>query len=67
MGFMPFDIKPDNFVKVKNDNDQYEYVPIDAKLIGKINTGSFRTVRVLELREQQGPYCYSGKYVDVAQ
>ncbi|EGQ8390344.1 TPA: hypothetical protein ACMDPN_001030 [Vibrio cholerae] len=67
MGFMPFDIKPDNFVKVKNDNDQYEYVPIDAKLIGKINTGSFRTIRVLELREQQGPYCYSGKYVDVAQ
>ncbi len=48
-------------------NDQYEYVPIDAKLIGKINTGSFRTVRVLELREQQGPYCYSGKYVDVTQ
>ncbi|HGS4916852.1 TPA: hypothetical protein ACMDSN_001264 [Vibrio cholerae] len=65
MGYQPFDIKPDNFVKIIN-GDNYDYLPIDAKLIGKLRSNSVRSIRVRDLREQQGPYCYSGKYVDVA-
>ncbi|CAI2325578.1 hypothetical protein IFVP408_C2120307 [Vibrio parahaemolyticus] len=42
-GYMPFDVKPDNFMKVLNANNQYDYLPIDAKQIGKFGSNSMRT------------------------
>lgn len=45
-GFKPHDTKPDNFVKVKNDQNGYEYLPIDAKQITKNRSYSFRTLAV---------------------
>jgi hypothetical protein len=30
-GFRSFDVKPDNFMKIKNTHGEYDYLPIDAK------------------------------------
>ncbi|WP_298772024.1 hypothetical protein [uncultured Shewanella sp.] len=67
-GFNPWDVKPDNFVKIKNDQGSYDYLPIDAKLIGTIGlerSNSLRTKEVLQLQKQSGQqYAFQEAYVD---
>ncbi|MCL1123826.1 hypothetical protein [Shewanella surugensis] len=67
-GFNPWDVKPDNFVKIKNDNGGYDYVPIDAKYIGTVGlerSNSLRTKEVLQLQKNsQHQYAFSEAYVD---
>ncbi|CAI2291661.1 hypothetical protein [Vibrio parahaemolyticus] len=63
-GYMPFDVKPDNFVKVLNDKGKYDYLPIDSKQIGKVGSGTVRTQEVIEFKKMYGAYYYGGRYVD---
>ncbi|EMN6297058.1 hypothetical protein WB514_004564 [Vibrio parahaemolyticus] len=63
-GYMPFDVKPDNFVKVLNEQGKYDYLPIDSKQIGKIGSSTIRTQEVIELKKMYGAYYYDGRYVD---
>ncbi|EGQ7920141.1 hypothetical protein D5997_25185 [Vibrio parahaemolyticus] len=63
-GYMPFDVKPDNFVKVLNEKGQYDYLPIDSKQIGKVGSGTVRTQEVIEFKKMYGAYYYGGRYVD---
>lgn len=63
-GFRPFDIKPDNFMKVANAHGGYDYLPIDAKQIGLTRSNSGRSKEVRNFKEQYGPYCYGQRYVD---
>ncbi len=63
-GYMPFDVKPDNFVKVLNANNQYDYLLIDAKQIGKLGSNSMRTQDVIELKRMYGKYYYESMYID---
>lgn len=50
MGYIPHDIKSTNYIKVKH-NDTYDYIPIDAKYIGRLGSDTFRTRLVNDLRE----------------
>ncbi|MCX8860245.1 hypothetical protein [Vibrio parahaemolyticus] len=63
-GYMPFDVKPDNFVKVLNDKGKYDYLPIDSKQIGKVGSGTVRTQEVIGFKKMYGAYYYGGRYVD---
>ncbi|WP_299490881.1 hypothetical protein [uncultured Shewanella sp.] len=67
-GFNPWDVKPDNFVKIKNSEGGYDYLPIDAKYIGTIGlerSNSLRTKEILQLQKQSGQqYAFNGVYVD---
>lgn len=63
-GFRPFDVKPDNFMKVKNSHGRYDYLPIDAKQIGLTRSNSERSREVREFKQQHGPYYYGQRYVD---
>ncbi|EGQ9306873.1 hypothetical protein F7U82_15400 [Vibrio parahaemolyticus] len=63
-GYMPFDVKPDNFVKVLNDNGKYDYLPIDSKQIGKVGSSTMRTKDVIEFKKMYGAYYYGGRFVD---
>lgn len=67
-GFNPWDVKPDNFVKIKNAQGSYDYLPIDAKYIGTIGlnrSNSLRTKEVLQLQKQSGQhYAFQEAYVD---
>ncbi|EGR0597782.1 hypothetical protein O1C63_002165 [Vibrio cholerae] len=63
-GYMPFDVKPDNFVKVLNEKGQYDYLPIDSKQIGKVGSNTIRTQEVIDFKKMYGAYYYGGRYVD---
>ncbi len=63
-GFRPFDIKPDNFIKLANAHGGYDYLPIDAKLIGLKRSNSERSLEVQSFKERVGPYCYGQRCVD---
>jgi hypothetical protein len=76
-GFNPWDVKPDNFVKIKNDEGGYDYLPIDAKLIGRTKEGreaqtewrdrraSFRTRKIEGLQLTTGDkYDFKEQFVD---
>lgn len=63
-GFRPFDIKPDNFMKIANAHGGYDYLPIDAKQIGLTRSNSERSKEVRAFKEQHGPYYYGQRYVD---
>lgn len=63
-GYMPFDVKPDNFVKVKNEKGGYDYLPIDSKQIGLKGSNTMRTKDVHEFKRIYGEYYYKGVYVD---
>ncbi|WP_188014084.1 hypothetical protein [Photobacterium damselae] len=64
LGYLPFDIKPDNFVKVKNSSGEYDYIPIDSKQIGLSRSASERTFQVVNFRRIYGTYYYNKRYVD---
>ncbi|ANB97524.1 hypothetical protein [Vibrio parahaemolyticus] len=64
LGYMPFDIKPDNFVKVKNPLGYYDYLPIDSKQIGLHRSDSERTFQVINFRKKYGTYYYNKRFVD---
>ena len=59
--FIPRDVKPDNFIKIKNKNNTYDYIPTDAKLIGLQRSGSLRTYGVNRLVKTYGHF---NKFVD---
>ncbi|HGS5089821.1 TPA: hypothetical protein ACMDT4_003867 [Vibrio parahaemolyticus] len=63
-GYMPFDVKPDNFIKVLNDKGKYDYLPIDSKQIGKVGSSTMRTQEVIDFKQMYGAYYYGGRYVD---
>lgn len=63
-GFRPFDVKPDNFMKVKNPHGSYDYLPIDAKQIGLTRSNSERSKEVRQFKQQHGPYYYGQRYVN---
>ncbi|WP_318452443.1 hypothetical protein [Photobacterium leiognathi] len=66
-GYNPTDIKLDNFVKVKNEEGSYDYLPIDAKLIGKDGSSSLRSRFVKRTQEARGHFdMYKGKHIDTA-
>ncbi|EIK4819116.1 hypothetical protein LJ774_004742 [Vibrio parahaemolyticus] len=64
LGYMPFDVKPDNFVKVKNSAGNYDYLPIDSKQIGLYKSDSKRTFHVDKFRRNFGAYDYKKMFVD---
>ncbi|ODY13092.1 hypothetical protein BBM16_16425 [Vibrio parahaemolyticus] len=64
LGYMPFDVKPENFVKVKNPTGSYDYLPIDAKQIGLFRSDSKRTFFVEKFRRNFGVYDYKKMFVD---
>jgi hypothetical protein len=63
-GFRPFDVKPDNFMKVRSSCDEYDYLPIDAKQIGLDRSSTWRSLQVQEFQSRFGPYYYEQCYVD---
>ncbi|CAI2331959.1 hypothetical protein IB289_23630 [Vibrio parahaemolyticus] len=64
LGYMPFDVKPENFVKVKNSSGNYDHLPIDAKQIGLYRSDSKRTFHVEKFRRNFGAYDYKKMFVD---
>ncbi|MCL1122934.1 hypothetical protein [Shewanella surugensis] len=71
-GYNLWDVKPDNFVKIKNEQGSWDYLPIDAKLIGltadardESQPMSPRTEQVDQLQnEAKSRFAFGGKYVD---
>ncbi len=60
IGYFPYDVAPSNFVKVFNsETNQYDYIPIDARLIGHKRSSSLRTKNIREYKEMnETPYKY---------
>ncbi|WP_299003507.1 hypothetical protein [uncultured Shewanella sp.] len=71
-GYNPWDVKPDNFVKIKNETNGWDYLPIDAKFIGRTEEGrdtsqpmSPRTRQVNQLQsEAKSQFDFGGMYID---
>ncbi len=58
MGYFPYDVYPENFVKVFNsETKQYDYIPIDAKFIAYKKGSSIRTKDIKRYKEMsEMPY-----------
>ena len=63
LGYFPIDIKPQNFIKFKNTNGGYDYIPIDAKLIGKQHSGSYRS-NFVKTQKKMNPYLHNSKHLE---
>ncbi len=63
-GYLMYDVKPNNFVKIKNENGNYDYLPIDGKCIMKFGSGSIRSKTILK-HLNEGFYYYGLKYIDM--
>ncbi len=64
LGYLMYDVKPNNFVKIKNENGGYDYLPIDGKCIMKFGSGSIRSKNILKYLNE-GFYYYGFKYIDM--
>lgn len=62
LGYLPIDIKPGNFVKFKNNEESFDYIPIDAKLIGLKKSNSTRSLFVKSCKETS-PYLHESKFI----
>ncbi len=58
MGYFPYDVFPENFVKVFNpETQQHDYIPIDAKFIAYKKGSSIRTKDIKKYKERsEMPY-----------
>lgn len=67
-GFQAWDVKPDNFVKIKNETGGYDYLPIDAKYIGTYGRERHDSIRTNHVENQQlktgDNYAFGEKFVD---
>ncbi|WP_299497375.1 hypothetical protein [uncultured Shewanella sp.] len=67
-GFQAWDVKPDNFVKIKNELGGYDYLPIDSKYIGTYGRNRHDSVRTNYVEQNQlntgKQYAFDEKYVN---
>ena len=60
--YLPIDIKPANFVKFKNKDGSFDYIPIDAKLIGSKKSNSTRSIFVKSCKATS-PYLHESQFI----
>ena len=65
IGFNPADNKVGNFIKVLNEKKEYDYIPIDAKCIGRYRSNSVRSLNIINKQKNKGHFdFYKGRYID---
>lgn len=64
MGYQHIDIKPDNFMKIRNESGKYDYLPIDAKCIALDRSLSMRSSRLQAIINANDPNLWQGQFID---